>query len=148
MTESTDDSRAASSSPRGTSKVTRFSASVRLARTMRCWTVGSGTRNARAISSVRQAAEQAQGQGSACLGREDRMAGNKHGAQEIVADLVIKRGVEIGQRRFLLDFEFVAEFPMLALEQLVTAEEIDRPMFCSGHEPGPRLVGNTRPRPL
>src|SRR6185369_14898370 len=74
--------------------------------------------------------------------------GDKHEAQEIVADLVIKRGVEIGQRRFLLDFESVAEFPMLALEQLVAAEEIDRPMFCSRHEPGTRLVGDTRPRPL
>jgi hypothetical protein len=76
------------------------------------------------------------------------MAGNKHEAQEIVADLVIKRGVKIGRRRFLLDFESVAEFPMLALQQLVAAEEIDRPMFCSGHEPGTGLVGDTRPRPL
>ena len=41
-----------SSSPRGTSNGTCASASVRLARTMRCAIVGSGTRNARAISSV------------------------------------------------------------------------------------------------
>ena len=52
MTSSTDDSRAASSAPRGTSKGTCASASVRLARTMRWAIVGSGTRNARAISSV------------------------------------------------------------------------------------------------
>src|SRR6266567_4665402 len=52
MTSSTDDRRAARSSPRGTSKGTRASLRVRLARTMRWATVGSGTRNARAISSV------------------------------------------------------------------------------------------------
>ena len=38
--------------PAGTSNGTRASASVRLARTIRWATVGSGTRNARAISSV------------------------------------------------------------------------------------------------
>ena len=41
-----------SSSPRGTSNGTRASARVRLARTIRWATVGSGTRKARAISSV------------------------------------------------------------------------------------------------
>ena len=44
--------RVAARRPRGTSNGTRASASVRLARTMRWATVGSGTRNARAISSV------------------------------------------------------------------------------------------------
>src|SRR5207247_1816116 len=52
MTSSTDDRRAVRSAPRGTSNGTRASRRVRLARTMRCATVGSGTRNARAISSV------------------------------------------------------------------------------------------------
>ena len=52
MTSSTDDSRGASSSPLGTSNGTWASASVRLARTMRCATVASETRKARAISAV------------------------------------------------------------------------------------------------
>src|SRR6266849_4271619 len=52
MTSSTEESRAARSSPRGTSNGTRFSESVRFARTIRWAMVGSGTRNARAISSV------------------------------------------------------------------------------------------------
>src|SRR6266849_554932 len=52
MTCSTDERRAARSSPRGTSNTTPFSASVRLARTIRWAMVGSGTRKARAISSV------------------------------------------------------------------------------------------------
>ena len=52
MTASTEARRLTSSAPRGTSKGMRFSASVRLARTMRWATVASGTRKARAISSV------------------------------------------------------------------------------------------------
>src|SRR5882762_2883027 len=52
MTSSTEERRAASSPPRGTSKGTCASARVRLARTIRWAMVGSGTRKARAISSV------------------------------------------------------------------------------------------------
>jgi hypothetical protein len=52
MTSSTDERRSARSAPRGTSKGMRLSARVRLARTIRWATVASGTRNARAISSV------------------------------------------------------------------------------------------------
>ena len=52
MTSSTDESRADRSGPTGTSKGTPARARVRLARTMRWATVGSGTRKARAISSV------------------------------------------------------------------------------------------------
>src|SRR5438093_2247827 len=52
MTSRTDDRREARSGPRGTSKGTPASASVRLARTIRWATVASGTRNARAISAV------------------------------------------------------------------------------------------------
>src|SRR5262245_25189054 len=52
MTASTEARRWPSSARRGTSKGMRFSVSVRLARTIRWATVGSGTRKARAISSV------------------------------------------------------------------------------------------------
>src|SRR6266566_1472542 len=52
MTSRTDESRAARSGPRGTSNGMWASESVRLARTIRCAMVGSGARNARAISSV------------------------------------------------------------------------------------------------
>src|SRR5229473_639844 len=52
MTSRTEARRVARSALRGISKGTRASASARLARTMRWATVGSGTRKARAISSV------------------------------------------------------------------------------------------------
>ena len=71
MTSSTDDSRAANSSPRGTSNGTRASASVRFARTMRCAMVGFGDENARAISSVCQSAQQSQRECHARFGRTE-----------------------------------------------------------------------------
>src|ERR1700733_6956689 len=52
MTSRTEERRAASSGPRGTSKGMCLSARVRLARTMRRAMVGSGVRKARAISLV------------------------------------------------------------------------------------------------
>ena len=52
MTPSTEPSRAASAGPSGSSNGTPASPSVRLARTMRWATVGSGSRKARAISAV------------------------------------------------------------------------------------------------
>src|SRR5580704_11719612 len=52
MTSMTEERRAVSSGPRGTSKGICFSARMRLARTMRWAMVGSGVRKARAISGV------------------------------------------------------------------------------------------------
>jgi hypothetical protein len=37
---------------------------------------------------------------------------------------------------------------MLAFEQLAAAKEINRPMFCGGHEPGARLIRDAGYRPL
>ena len=47
------------------------------------------------------------------------MARREHEAQEIVADVVVERGVEIRRGRLLLGLELVAELLVLALEQLV-----------------------------
>ena len=50
----------------------------------------------------RQAAEQPQREGDARLGGENRMTGDEHQAQQIVADVVVERGVEIGRGALLL----------------------------------------------
>src|SRR5215813_11299382 len=101
MTSSTEARRWASSAPRGTSKRMRFSASVRLARTIRWATVGSGTRKARAISSVVQPADEPQGERHAGVRRQHRMARSEHEAQKVVADVVVERGLETGRGRVL-----------------------------------------------
>ena len=126
MTSSTDDSRAASSAPRGTSNGTRASASVRLARTMRCATVGSGTRKARAISSVVRPPSRRKRQRHARLRREHRMTGGEHEAQQVVADVVVDRRVEIGRRHLRSALDLVTELLVLALEPLAPAQLVDR----------------------
>ena len=99
MTSSTEDSRAASSAPRGTSNGTCASASVRFARTMRCAMVGSGTRKARAISSVVSPPSKPQRERDARLRRQHGMTGDEDQPQQIVADLVVDRGVDVERRR-------------------------------------------------
>ena len=70
----------------------------------------------------RQAAEQAERERDARLGREHRMAGREHEAQEVVADVVVERGVEIRRGHLLLGLELATELLVLALEQLVPAQ--------------------------
>jgi len=74
------------------------------------------------------------------FGREDRVAGNENEAQEIVADMIVERCVEVW-RRVLLDLELVAELGVLAAGKLGAAEEIDRTMLCGGHSHAPGLSG-------
>ena len=85
---------------------------------MRWAMVGSGDEERARDLVGRQAAEQAQRERDPRLGREHRMAGDEHEAQQIVADVVVERGVEIGHGHLLLGLELVAELLVLALEQL------------------------------
>ena len=47
----------------------------------------------------RQSAKQAQRERDARIGGKHRVAGGEHKAQEIVANLIVERGIEIGLRR-------------------------------------------------
>ena len=122
MTSSTDDRRAASSAPRGTSNGTLRLGEGPLGPDD---ALGDGRlrdeERARDLLG-RQAAEQAERERDARLGGEHRMAGGEHEAQEVVADVVVERGVEIRHGHLLLGLELVAELLVLALEQLVPAE--------------------------
>ena len=66
----------------------------------------------------RQTSEQPQRERDPRLGREHRMAGDEHEAQQVVADVVVDRGVEVRRRRLLPDLELATELLVLALEQL------------------------------
>src|SRR5882672_3407335 len=75
------------------------------------------------------------------------MAGDKNKAEQIVADIIVEVCCEI-RHRHLPDRNLAAEFLMLALEQLVATQTIDRSILGSGHEPGTRVVRDARLRPL
>src|SRR6266853_471311 len=99
----------------------------------------------------RQAAEEAQRERCARLGGEYRMAGREHEAQEIVADVVVhtvdQGGFEIRRGYLLFELHLADELLVLALEELVPAEVIQRAVLRGGHEPGARAVRDARLRP-
>src|SRR5262245_38543746 len=66
--------------------------------------------------------------------------------QEIVADLVVERRIEIRHDGCVADF--VTQFLELPPESLFSPQEIDGAMFRRDHEPGARLVRDARDRPL
>ena len=84
----------------------------------------------------RQSAKQAQRERDARFSGKHRVAGGEYKAQEIVANLIVERGIEIGLRRVLLNLKLITELLVLSFEQLVAAEKIDRSMLRGGHEPG------------
>ena len=74
---------------------------------------------------------------------------DEHQAQEVVADVVVERRVEIRRTAISCSsLELAAELLVLALEPLVPAEVIDGAMLRGGHEPGARVVRDARLRPL
>src|SRR6266581_2103771 len=99
----------------------------------------------------RQAAEQAQRERGARLGREHRMAGDEHEAQEVVADVVVhaidQGGFVVRRRHLLLELHLAGQLLVLALEELVAAEVIERAVLGGGYEPGARVVRDARPGP-
>ena len=96
----------------------------------------------------RQASEQAQGQGGARLPREDGVARREDQAQEIVAHVVLGRGLDVLRRRLLPRFELVAERLVLALGHPAPPDHVDRLLLRDRHEPGAGLVRDARDRPV
>jgi len=94
-----------------------------------------------------EAAKQAQREGYSRFGREHRMAGDEYQPQQIVANIVIHGSSEVGDCIFTLG-EFAAENLVLAVDQCPSAEVVDGAMFRRGHQPGARILGDARFRPL
>src|SRR5439155_1555531 len=80
----------------------------------------------------RQTAQQAERERHARLGREHRMTGDEHEAQEVVADAVVERGVEIRRRQLSLRRDLATELLVLALDELASAQQVDRTVLRGG----------------
>ena len=93
-----------------------------------------------------QPTEQTKGERDARINRQDRMAGREHQPQQVVAHIIVQRRVEVGHGA--AGFELVTELLVLTLEQLLPAEEIDRPVLGGSHEPGARIPRHAGSRPL
>ncbi len=75
------------------------------------------------------------------------MTGREDQAQQVVADVIVERRVEITLGALFPGAQLVTELRVLALEQLAAAKQVDRPMLRGGHQPGARVVRDARLRP-
>jgi hypothetical protein len=75
------------------------------------------------------------------------VAAREHEAQQIVADVVVERGVEVRRRRVALELEHVAELLVLAVDALPAAQLVERAVLRGGHEPRAGALGQARARP-
>ena len=91
--------------------------------------MGSGTRKARAISSVGEATDQPRRQRQAGLRGQHRMAGGEDEAQQIVADVDVEGGIKVGLGCLALGLQLPAQLVVLALDQLAAVQAIDRAML-------------------
>ena len=75
------------------------------------------------------------------------MTGDEHQAQEVVADVIVHRGLKVRRSHLKLGLDLATDFLVLALEQRSPAQQVDRTMLRGGHEPGARVVRDARLRP-
>jgi hypothetical protein len=82
----------------------------------------------------REAAEQAQSEGKARFHRQDRVTGDEHQVEEIIANVVIDGGVDIDIAALGLDL--IDDRVLFALMQAQFANTVDATMLGGGHQPG------------
>src|SRR2546426_7200119 len=145
MTPSTDDRRAASSARRGTSKGTCFSSTLGPDDTL-----GDGwlrdEEGSRDLLGL-QTSDQTKRERNLCLGCEHGMARDEDQAQQVIAEIVVESRIQIWHGP-LFRTKLATKLSVLALEQSISAEVINRPMFRRGHQPGARVIGDAQLRPL
>ena len=76
------------------------------------------------------------------------MTRDEHEAQQVVADMIVERGVEVRHRPFTFVLELGADLLVLSFVQRVAAHRVDRAALGRGHQPRARIVGHARRRPL
>jgi len=76
------------------------------------------------------------------------MAGHEDQAQEVVTDVVVEGGLEVGRRPLFFDDQPAAELVVLAVEPPAAAHEVDRAMLGGPHQPGAGPLRHARLRPL
>ncbi len=75
------------------------------------------------------------------------MAGGEHQAQQVVADVVVERRLQVRPRLVLQGLELAAQFLVLAVQHLATAHHVDGAATGDRHQPCARIVGHARVGP-
>ena len=106
---------------------------------MRCATVGSGTRKARAISSVVSPPISRKVSATRASVESTGWQEVKMSRKQIVADVVVERRIEVGRVRLV---HLAADLLVLALDQLGAAMLVERAVLRRRHQPGGGIVRN------
>ncbi len=96
----------------------------------------------------REAGQQLQRQRHARLGRQHGVARREDQSQQVIAHIVIQRGVEIRRRVFLARLHLIAHLLVLVIHQLVAAEVIDAAAPGDRHQPRAGIARDAFGRPL
>ena len=70
------------------------------------------------------------------------MTGREYETQKVVANVIVESGVKIRNDHFL-PLKLAPDFLVLAFQQLVSAEVVNRTMLRCSHEPGARVIRDT-----
>src|SRR6266851_3231342 len=92
----------------------------------------------------RQASQEAERQRDSRLGGEDRVARDEDQAQEVVADVVVDRGLEVRRGELLPDLHLAPQLLVLVLQPLAPPQQVDGLVLGGRHEPGARVVRYAR----
>ena len=76
------------------------------------------------------------------------MAGNEDQPQQIVADRIVERVIEVRRMGILVDRQLAADLLVLALEHLVAAQMVEGAPPGGRHQPGARPLRHALARPL
>ena len=77
-------------------------------------------------------------------GKKGLDEGQSTKAEEIVADVVVHRAALLRHIDRLGPFDLASDLLVLAIKQLAASKLVDRTTLGGGHEPGARVVRNTR----
>ena len=85
-------------------------------------------------------------EGRAALAGQARVAGGEDQPQQLVADVIVQGGVEIGHG-LLLGFQVAGDHRVLAFEHAAAAQMVDGPAPGRRHQPGAGSFRHARGRP-
>lgn len=96
----------------------------------------------------RQAADDAKRQRHACRRRKDGVAGREHQAEKVVADVVVKGGIQTRFRAVRLSVALMGQRFVVVLEARASSEMVNGPVLRHAHEPGGRIAWEAGCGPL
>src|SRR6185437_7310435 len=76
------------------------------------------------------------------------MTGSENETEEVVANVVIERFVDLGRESFVFGLKFSGKLLVFLLKTAVAAKLVDGAALSDSHQPCPGVIGHARRGPL